>query len=78
MSTQVQERSPELDELTCVPETQQSQQATGVGEVVVGMEDPLEMSDTEQGDIPLKTQQNSDSSEKDITDTQDTQAAGRT
>ena len=32
MSTQIQARSPEMDELTCVPETQQSQQ---------GVEDPL-------------------------------------
>ena len=45
MPTQVQARSPEMDELTCVPETQQSQQAAGVEEVVVGVEDPLQMSD---------------------------------
>ena len=68
MSTQVQARSPELDELTCVPETQQSQQAAGVEEVVVGVEDPLQMSDTEQGDIALETQQDSDSSDEDIAD----------
>ena len=49
MSTQVQTRSPELDELTCVPETLQSQQAAGVEEVV-GVEDPLQKSDTEQSD----------------------------
>ena len=55
MSTQVQARSPELDELTCVPETQQSQQAAGVEEVVMGVEDPMEMSDSEQGDIALET-----------------------
>ena len=39
MFTQVQARSPELDKLTCVPETQQSQQAAGVEEVVVVVED---------------------------------------
>ena len=33
------------------------------------------MSDTEQGDIALKTQQDSDSSDEDIADTQDTKAA---
>ena len=33
-STQVQTRSLEVDELTCAPETQQSQQAAGVEEVV--------------------------------------------
>ena len=55
MSTQVQARSPEMDELTCVPETQQSQLAAGVEEVVVGVEDPLQMLDTEQGDIALQT-----------------------
>ena len=71
MSTRA--RSPEVDELSCVPETQQSQQAAGVEELVVGMKDPLEMSDTEQGDIGLETQQDSDSSDE---DTQDTQAAG--
>ena len=76
MSTQVQARSPEMDELTCVPETQQSQQAAGVEEVVV--EDPLQMSDTEQGDIALETQQESNSSAEDIADTQDTHAAGGT
>ena len=67
---------PELDELTCVPETQQSQQAAGVEEVVVGVEDPLQMSDTEQGYIAPETQHDSDSSDEDIADTQDTQAAG--
>ena len=36
MSTQVQARSSEMDELTCVPEIQQSQQAAVVEEVVVG------------------------------------------
>ena len=36
MPTRVQARSPEMDELTCVPETQQSQQAAGVEEVVGG------------------------------------------
>ena len=49
-----------MDELSCVPETQHSQQAAGVEELVV-VEDPLEMSDTEQGDIGLETQQDSDS-----------------
>ena len=63
-------RSPEVDELNCVPEAQQSQQAAGVEELVVGLEDPLEMLDTEQGDSGLETQQDSDSS--------DTQPAGGT
>ena len=63
-------RSLELDELSCVPETQQSHQANGSEEFMVGMEDPLEMPDTEQGDIGLETQHESDTS-----DTQDTQAA---
>ena len=40
MSTQVQARSTEMDDLTCVPETQQRQQAAGVEEVVVWVEDP--------------------------------------
>ena len=70
-----QARSPEVDELSCVPETQQSQQAARVEELVVGVEDPLEMSDTEQGDVGLETQQDLDSSDN---DTQDTQAAGGT
>ena len=73
MSTRA--RSPEVDEMSCVPENQQSQQAAGVEELVVGVEDPLEMSDTEQGDIGLETQQDSDSTDE---DTQDTQAAGGT
>ena len=42
MSTQAGPRSPEVDELSCVPETQQNQQAAGVQELVVGV-DPLEM-----------------------------------
>ena len=63
MSTQVQARSPELEE------TQQSQQAAGV-EVLVRLQD------TEEGDIALETQQDSESSDKDIADTQVTQAAG--
>ena len=67
MSTRA--RNPGVDELSCVPDTQQSQQAAGV-ELVVGVEDPLEMSDTEQGDFGLETQHHSD--------TQDTQAAGGT
>ena len=36
------------------------------------------MSDTEQGDIALETQQESDSSAEDIADTQDRHAAGGT
>ena len=62
---------------SCVPETQQSQQEAGVEELVVGVEDLLEMSDTEQGDIALETQQDSDSSDEDIADIQDTQAGGQ-
>ena len=58
-----------MDELTCVPETQQSQQVAGVEGVVVGVEDPLQMADTEQGDIAPETQQDSDSSDEDIADT---------
>ena len=65
MSTRA--RSPEVDELSCVPETRQSQQAAGVEELVVGVVDPVEMSDTEQGDIGLETQQD--------TSDEDTQAA---
>ena len=75
MSTQVQARSPEMDELTCVTETWLSQQAAGVEEMVVGIEDHLQMSDTEQSDIALETQQESDSIAGDIADTQDTHAA---
>ena len=41
MSTRA--KSPEVDELSCVPKTQQSQQAAGVKELVVGVEDPLEI-----------------------------------
>ena len=41
MSTRA--KSPEVDELSCVPETQQSQQAAGMEELVVGVEDPLEI-----------------------------------
>ena len=70
MSTRA--RSPEVDELSCVPETQRSKQAAGVEELVEGVVDPVEMSDTEQGDIGLETQQDSDTSDE---DTQDTQAA---
>ena len=58
--------------MSCVPETQQSQQTAGVEELVVGVEDPLEMSDTEQDDIGLDTQHESDTSDD------DTQAAGGT
>ena len=65
-------RSLEVDELSCVPETQQ---AAGVEELVVGVEDPLEMSDTEQGDIGLETQHKSDTCYE---DTQDTRASAAT
>ena len=51
MSTQVQARSPEMDALICVPENEKSQQAAGLQEMVVGVEDPLQMSDTEQDGI---------------------------
>ena len=64
--------------MSWVPETQQSQQAVEVEELVVGVEDLLEMSATEQGDSALETQQDSDSNDDDIADTLDTQAAGRT
>ena len=70
MSTRA--RSPEVDELSCVPKTQQ---AAGEEELVVGVEDPLEISDTEQGDIGLETQQESDTNDE---DTQDIQAAAAT
>ena len=73
MSTQAPARSPEVDELSRVPETQKSQQAAGVEELVVRVEDPLQMSDTEQVDIALETQQDLDSSDE---NTQDTPAAG--
>ena len=76
MSTQVPAQSLEVDELNCVPETQQSLQAAGVEEMVVGLEDHLHMSDTEQGDIAPETQQDLDSSDEDIADTKDTQAIG--
>ena len=69
MSTHSQARSPEVDELSGVPETRQSQEAAGVEEVVVGVVDPLEMSGTEPGDIALETQQDSDSSDDNIADT---------
>ena len=46
--------------------------------VVVGVEDPLQMSDTEQGDTVPETQQELDSSHEDIADTEDTHAVGRT
>ena len=60
MSTRA--RSPEVDELSSVPETQQ---VAGVEELVVAVEDPLEMSDAEQGDIGLETQHESDTSDED-------------
>ena len=78
MSTQVQAQSPEVDELTCIPKTQQSLQAAGVEEVVVGVEDPLQMSDTEHADIAPETQRDLDSTDEDIADTEDTQDAGGT
>ena len=65
--TEMMSMSPEVDELSCVPETQQ---AAGVDELVEGVEDPLEMSDTEQGDIGQEIQHDSD--------TQVTQAVGGT
>ena len=58
-----------MDELSCVPETQQ---AAGVEELVVRMKDPLEISDTEQGDIGLHESDTIDE------DTQDTQTAAAT
>ena len=78
MSIHAQPRSPEVDDLSCIPETQQSQQAAGMEELVVRVEDSLEMSDTEQGGIALETQQDSDSSDEDVGDTQDTHATGVT
>ena len=65
-------RCTEVDELSYVPQTQQSQQAAGVEELVVGVVDPVEMSDAEQGDIGLETQHDIDTSDE---YTQDTQAA---
>ena len=56
MSSQARARSLEVDDVSCVPETQQSQLAAGVEELVVGVKDPLEMY-TEQGDTGLGTQQ---------------------
>ena len=72
-------RSPEVDELSCVPETQQSLQAAVVEELVVGDMDPVKMSDTEQGDIGLETQQDSDTSDEDaqaVTETQSGKGKG--
>ena len=72
-------RSPEVDELSCVPETQQSQQAAGLEELMVGVVDPAEMSDTEQGDIGLETQHDSDTSDEDTQAATGTQSGkGRT
>ena len=42
----------------------------------MGVEDPLVMSDTEQGDIARETQQDSDLSDEDIADTQDKNCTG--
>ena len=44
MSNQAQARSPEVDKLSCVQDNQQSQQAAEVEELVVGVDDPLQMS----------------------------------
>ena len=57
--------------MSCVPETQQ---AGEVEHLEVGVEDPLEILDTEQGDR-LETQHESDKSDQ---DTQNTQAAAAT
>ena len=62
--------SPEIDKLSCVPETQQSQQAAGEEELLVGVTDPVEMLDTEQGDIGLETQHGLDTSDEEAQDTQ--------
>ena len=64
MSTRA--RSPEVDELSCVPETRK---VAGVEELVVGVEDPLEMSDTKQGDFGLETRHDLDTSDDDTQDT---------
>ena len=48
--------------MNCVPETQQG---AVVEELVVGVKDPLEVSDTEQGDIGLETQHKLDTSDED-------------
>ena len=66
-------RSPAMDELSFVPETQQSQQ-DGVEELVVGVMDPVEMSDTEQGDIGLGTQHDLDTSDEDTQAARGTQS----
>ena len=58
-----------MDTLNGVPETQQSQQAAEVEELVLGMKDPLEMLGKEQGDIGQKTQQKSDTIDEDTQDT---------
>ena len=55
MSSQTWARSPEVDELSCVPETQQREQAAGVEELVLGVQDPRGMSYTEQNDIRFET-----------------------
>ena len=46
MATQSQGMSPEVDELSCIPETQQSHQAGGIEVLVMAVEDLLEVSDT--------------------------------
>ena len=56
--------------MNCVPETQQSQQAAGVEELVGGgVQDPLLMSDTAQGDILVEPQHGTVSSKEDTQDT---------
>ena len=54
MSTKAWANSPEVDELRCVPETQQSQQAAVVEVFVVGAEGPLKMSDKEHSRIRIQ------------------------
>ena len=71
MSTQVQARSPEMDVLICVPENEQSQQAAGVPEMVVGVEDPLQMSDTEQDSADSEFQSAIIESQRGITELKD-------
>ena len=67
--------SQETERMSTRARSPETQQAAGVEELVVGVEDPLEMLDSEQGDIGLETQQESDTSDE---DTQDTQAAAAT
>ena len=71
MSTQFQASSPEVDELSSAPGTRDPTEPAGNwgGGVGGGSWYPLQMSDTEQGDIALETQQDSDSSDVDTKDT---------